>query len=104
MSPGSVTALHFMRHSQLLATAADTGGLVKLWDVRMLHAPAADLLPGDLLPGEGPPHLNVVPSNGCMDSPGAKGVVCISEDADGPHRSSLTPSALIATSQKVLCP
>jgi WD40 repeat protein len=79
---GSITALHFMRHSQLLATASDASGLVKLWDVRMLDDPVADL-PETLMPGEQPPHLNAVPTNCCLDACASKGVVCISEDPDG---------------------
>jgi WD40 repeat protein len=71
-----------MRHSHVLATAADTDGAVRLWDVRSLHDPVASL-PAVLPYGEQPPHLNAVPLYASLSARGSKGVVCIAEDPQG---------------------
>lgn len=79
---GSITAVHMMRHSELLATGSDLGGTVKLWDVRMLHASVASLperLPGNALP----PQLTAAPLPYGLPAQRHQGVVSIEEDPTG---------------------
>ena len=79
---GSITAVHILRHSELLATGSDLSGSVKLWDVRMLQAPVATLperLPSNALP----PQLIVAPLPHALQAQRHQGVVSIDEDPTG---------------------
>ena len=75
--------MHFMRWSHLLATAADSSGVVRLWDVRMLGNAVAGLFPSDATADDDPPHLNAVPLGACLNTSDSKGVVTIAEDPGG---------------------
>lgn len=79
---GNVTTLHFLKHSCLLASGADTSGSVKLWDVRMLNDPVT-FIPATLPQGEKPPQLNVVPFNTELSVASSSAVVNLSGDPDG---------------------
>jgi WD40 repeat protein len=79
---GSITAVHFLKRSHLLATGSDLSGVVKLWDVRMLDQPL-NTLPERLPPNCMPPQLNPVPIPSVMRAPRNQGVICIDEDPSG---------------------
>jgi hypothetical protein len=78
----AITSLQFLRHCTLLASASDTTGAVKLWDVRMLDDPVA-FVPAEQPAGAAPPHLNLVPLNTALPCEGQSGVVHLTSDADG---------------------
>jgi WD40 repeat protein len=79
---GSVTAVHFMPYTDLLATATDASATVKLWDVRNLNSPLTDLA-ASLPASQQPPHLNAVAMPATLSAGKSKGVVCIKSDPQG---------------------
>jgi WD40 repeat protein len=87
---GSITSVHFLKRSHLLATGSDLSGVVKLWDVRMLDQPL-NTLPERLPPNCVPPQLNPVPLPSVMPAPRNQGVICIDEDLAGAFSKQFAP-------------